>query len=583
MGSKLSRRSFLKRGGGCLLALAAPTVLHGSLGGSEVQSDLFTLGVASGDPTDHSVVLWTCLAPDPLNGGGMPRDPVPVSYEVATDSGMSDIVLFGQVIALAENGHTVHADVVGLPPNTWFYYRFQALGKFSRVGRTRTFPSPLQRTEHLRFALVSCQNYKDGYFTAYRDMLGLGVDFVVHVGDYIYENGRRESDVAPGRNHEDFEAFSVEDYRRRYAQYRLDPDLQNIHANVPFLVIPDDHEVDNNYAGLAAEELSPTQGIDFYVRRLNAYKVYSEQMPLGADSREIRQGGLRLFRRFSFGDLANFNMLDTRQYRSDQPAKDGYGSTDPDAVVLEQVVRESVFDDFGLMDPSCTMLGAAQEHLLQQSLATSGAHWNVLAQQVMVGPFDLRRSIETMFLYNEDTSDVVKQAIQTAISRVDGISNMDFWDGCPAGRERLLEDLDVLRPSNPIILSGDFHSAWASHVFGGGEDPDGALLAVEFLCTSISSAFGGLDPRPADFVYRQCLPDNPHVAYFNGLYRGYSLCDVTRERWQTHHRIVYGNRWSADPNALVPMPDSPVTTDAVYEIASGFNAIGSAERLRKIL
>ena len=189
----------------------------------------------------------------------------------------------------------------------------------------------------MRFALASCQNYRDGYFTAYADMALQDIDFVVFVGDYIYENGARPDPVAPGRNHEDFEAFSVERYRRRYAQYRLDDDLQDVHARVPFLVTWDDHEVDNNYAGLEAEALSPTQGLDFFVRRLHAYKAYAETMPLRPENRVLTQGGLPIFRKLSFGTLAAIHMLDTRQYRSDQPAGDGFGSTDPDAYLRRRV------------------------------------------------------------------------------------------------------------------------------------------------------------------------------------------------------------------------------------------------------
>jgi len=566
-------------------ASLSPAILKGVLGDPLGNSELFSLGVASGDPSASSVTLWTRLAPDPLGSsdGGMGGAPVPVQFDLATDPAMINIVATGDLTSLAENGHAVHADVYGLASDTWYYYRFRALGETSRIGRTRTFPSASDPTEHMQFALASCQNYRDGYFTAYRDMLNHDIDFVLHVGDYIYENGSSQYDVLPGRNHENFEAFSVEHYRRRYAQYRLDADLQDAHAQFPFLVTWDDHEVDNNYAGLIAEENSPTQGVDLFVRRLNAYKVYAETMPLRPQNRQLGSGGLEIFRRLDFGDLASINILDTRQYRTDQPGEDSWVSADPDSAVLEQVLRQTIFDKAGMENDSCTMLGAYQESLLKQSLTFSNAHWNILAQQLVMSPFNQRRAIEATYLYSSGTPVELKENIQLAISRVSDILNADFWDGCAAARNRLLNDLDTVRPNNPVVLSGDFHSAWASHLHKNPTDTGTDLLAVEFVATSISAAFGNIDPRAADFVFKKCLPENQHIEYFNGLYRGYSLCDVTRERWQTHHRIVQGNKWSPDPTALVPKADSIVTTESVYEIASGFSQPGSGERLKKIL
>lgn len=561
---------------------AAPAILKGIRGDDAFFNDaLFPLGVASGDPSPHSVVLWSRLAPEPLDGGGMSDRPMLVQWTVALDEGMAKIIREGIVMATAANGHAVHVEVHGLPSNQWFYYRFTALGQHTRVGRTRTFPGERDRVDQMRFGLASCQNFKDGFYTAWRDMAGQNLDFVIHVGDYIYENGPAADPIAEGRNHKGPEIFSVEDYRNRYALYRLDPDLQDAHARFPFLLTWDDHEVDNNYAGLIPEQDSPTQDEAFRERRRAAYWVYRETMPLGSSSRLVRQGNrLRLFRRIGFGDLASIHLLDTRQFRTDQPAADGFGSTDPDitpaeAWLLEQVFGEKLFDRDGILAPAATLLGPRQEAWLIQGLKTSRAHWNILAQQVMLTRWNL---VETARL---TVAGQVPPEVKTALAGLDNIFNMDAWDGYQQARRRLFRLLARLRPNNPMVLSGDIHSAWGANLLENFDDPLSDTLATEFVCTSISSTFASLDPRPVDAAVRPGLADNPHIEYFNGLFRGYCLCEVDRERWRTSYRAVGSpaSVLSPDTTALVPFPDSPVETDAVLSIASAFNRPGSGARL----
>lgn len=578
----LKRRRFVQGVGATAGLLAAPAILGGLRADAAAFNDpLFPLGVASGDPSAHSVVLWTRLAPDPLNGGGMSDAPVLVRWEVATDPGMSNVIRRGFTIALPRNGHAVHAVARGLPSNSWFYYRFEALGESSRVGRTRTFPSTRDFVTHMRFGLVSCQDFRDGFYPAYEDLAKQELDFVVHVGDYIYENGPRSTPIADGRNHIGDEAFTVEDYRNRYALYRLDANLQQAHARFPFIVTWDDHEVDNNYAGGIAEEDAPRQDEAFLERRRGAYQVYGETMPLRLINRvRRRDGSVRLFRRLRFGRLADIHVLDTRQFRTDQPAEDGFGSTDPDSLAVEPILGERLFDDTGILDPDATMTGARQESWLARNLTRSRATWNILAQQVMLTQWNLTEAARLTAL--AATPPDQQGAVNALFQKVENVFNVDAWDGYQAARRRLFDLLAKVRPNNPVVLSGDIHSAWGANLLDDVGNPNSDMLAAEFVCTSISSSFVDLDPRPTDFVVRASVEaDNPHVEFFNGLFRGYCICDVTDARWQTTYRAAgtLEDVANPDPLALVPFETTPVETDAILEIEPGFNAPASGARL----
>jgi alkaline phosphatase D len=583
----LSRRHFLQRAGATAGLVVAPAFLGSARGDSlHLNSELFTLGVASGDPFPHSVVLWTRLAPEPLNGGGMPDKAVKVIWEVAEDYGMKRVIKRGQTVAHPQHGHAVRVVARGLPSDKWLYYRFKAMGMQSRVGRTRTFPGKWDGAERMRFALVSCQNYNQGFYPAYRDMLDKELDFVLHTGDYIYEDGPAAIEIAPGRSHTGGEIFTLDDYRERYALYKLDQDLQDVHAQMPFIVTWDDHEVDNNYAGKIAEEGAPFQGDDFALRRRNAYQVYSETMPLRPRNRSHgKHNSMKLFRKLPFGDLAEIFMLDTRQFRTDQPAEDVFGSTDPNSIAVEPFVGEKLYDAEGILNEEASMMGRWQERWLERGLKRSRAAWNVLAQQVMVMPWNLVKTTKAFVAAGLESQPIPpeqKAQILAAFDHIDNVLNVDAWDGYEAARQRLFELLDRTKPSNPVILSGDIHSAWGAELFSDFSDTNSDRLAVEFVCTSISSTFLELDPRPIDYIVRLGLQDNPHINYFNGLFRGYSLCDVDRDRWQTTYRAVGDLTALADidnPLALVPYPDSPVDTDAVLEVKSGFSEPGSSERL----
>ncbi|HCE03502.1 MAG TPA: alkaline phosphatase, partial [Acidobacteria bacterium] len=269
---RLSRRSFLA-GGVALMAGPAVPLIGQPRQTPRFAGPPFSLGVASGDPTSDSVMLWTRLAPVPLEGGGMGDEAVEVNWAVATDERMTRVVQRGTSVARPDLGHAVHVEVTGLEPDRWYWYRFRSGGEASRVGRTRTFPVAGSAVRQLKMAFASCQHYETGYFTAYRHMLEDDLDVVFHLGDYIYEYEGRDGRA---RKHTGDEIELLSDYRNRHALYKLDPDLQEAHARFPFIVTWDDHEVDNNYAASISEDGLPAEL--FERRRRVAYQAYYEHM-----------------------------------------------------------------------------------------------------------------------------------------------------------------------------------------------------------------------------------------------------------------------------------------------------------------
>jgi alkaline phosphatase D len=451
------------------------------------QADPFQLGVASGDPTSDSVVLWTRLAIDPLNGGGMPSEAIEVRWEVAADDSFQTIVQSGVELATPQLGHSVHVELAGLKPDSWYWYRFHAGDAISRVGRTRTMPAADVMPERLRFAFASCQHFESGYFTAYEHMAKEDLDLVLHLGDYIYEYGGMDNRV---RKHHGPEITTLEHYRSRYAQYRLDPLLQAMHAVCPWAVVWDDHEFDNNCAGDISEE-SHVSKTDYLLRRANAYQAYYESMPLRRAC--IPKGpDLTLYRTLDFGRLARFEMLDARQYRTDQPNGDGLKPLEG-----------------GALDPAGTMLGETQERWLMSELLASTSRWNVLGQQVMMARVDRTPGPETKF-------------------------SMDQWSGYDVARRRLLDFLATRRIPNPVVLTGDIHSNWVNELKTDFDDESAPIVASEFVGTSISSGGNGLQ-----FVknHAELLSENPFVKFQNSE-RGYVSCTVTPKEWRSDYQVV---------------------------------------------
>ena len=443
----------------------------------------FTLGVASGYPTPDSVVLWTRLAPQPLApGGGMAQDiAVAVTWEVASDEAMRNVVSRGVEYATAQWAHSVHAEPTGLMPATDYWYRFTAGGVRSVVGHTRTAPASGNDNARLRLAVASCQQYEHGYYVAYRHMLDDDLDLVVHVGDYIYEG----SWGGPGvRRHNGPEIFTLDDYRARHALYRTDTDLQAAHAAYPWLVAWDDHEVENDYAGEVSEEDDPVDW--FLARRAAAYRAFYEHMPL--PRRAVPFGAqMRLFAQRSFGQLANLVVLDTRQYRSPlactQPARRGSRSANCEE----------------LYDAARTKLGVVQEQWLLRQMSQSRARWNLFAQGTVMAYVDEQAGPGELF-WN------------------------DGWNGYHAARRRFMDGLAATGVRNPLVLSGDIHAFIVSDLHREPADRSSPVIATELVTTSISSQ--ALPQKLLD----ERRPENPNVKFANSERRGYLRLDLTRER-----------------------------------------------------
>lgn len=481
------------------------------------QQNPFTLGVAAGNPTDDGFVLWTRLAPDALSidpaapGGVSTRDHpnnIAVDYEIALDASMQHVVRQGVAFAESAYAFSVHLNVAGLSPARDYWYRFRLGDHVTPIGRAVTLPRAGRPADHLRLGITSCANYERGYFSAYRHLADEAPDLVLMLGDYIYEQVERNRPVIR-RHSDDAVPTTLDGYRRRYTQYRQDPDLQRLHAIAPTLVTWDDHEVENDYAGDWSEKF--TDPAAFAQQRQAAYQAFYEHMPL---RRRPTVDGLRIHDSFTYGDLARISLLDGRQYRSREacyakPDKGGGHAVDS-VNCLE------------LIDPSRSMLGLDQERWLQGNLATSPARWNLLAQNVIMAQLG-------------DTSADGKITAWT-----------DAWDGYPMARARLMEQLRATR--NPVVFSGDIHSFWNNDL----NNAAGKTIATEFVTSSITS-----DGPPQDHLMAKCAA-HAHLHYAESRYRGYALAELNGGNLTTHFRTVSN---VADPQATCTTLKSFVVED----------------------
>ncbi len=508
----ISRRHLLAQAA----VLASLPVIGGRVEGRVVRAasfkdDPFTMGVNSGDPDPLGFVIWTRLAPKPLEpSGGMPAEKVAVRWEVAKDEGMSQVVRKGTAVATPQLGHSVHVELNGLEPGRWYWYRFHAGDATSPVGRARTTPAASGEPERLKFAFASCQHYEAGLFTAYEHMIKDDLDLVVHLGDYIYEGPGREKGV---RKHHGAEIKSLDDYRARYAQYKSDEHLKKMHAHCPWVVTWDDHEVDNNYAGAISEEKNVTPA-ELLERRANAYQAYYEMMPLRA--RTLPRGpNMDLYRSVNFGRLASFQVLDTRQYRTDQPNNDKRSPLNADA-----------------LKPSNSLLGTMQANWLKSRLLASPATWNILAQQVMMGMVGFRD-----------------------MDGADPVYSMDQWPGAAHERMAIVRFLQERKVLNPVVITGDIHSNWVNDLRVDDRKPDTPVVATEFVGTSISSGGNGAAVLPNQ---EKRLAGNPFVKFFNAQ-RGYVRCTVTPKTWRSDYQVV----------EEVTKPGAPAVTRASFVVEAG--------------
>ncbi|MGX7675512.1 alkaline phosphatase D family protein [Plantactinospora sp. DSM 117369] len=509
----LSRRTLLLTGAAVGAAGAVTGLPSAAAAARPLAADPFTLGVASGDPDSDGFVLWTRLAPTPLASdglGGMPNRVVPVRWELAADERFRHVVRRGTAAARPQSGHTVHVELNGLQPGREYFYRFHAERHTSPVGRTRTAPAAWALGGALTMAFASCSQFEHGYFTAYRRLAEEHPDLVLHLGDYQYEYTKDSYNIPGGnpRDHEGPETVTLANYRQRHAQYKSDPDLQAAHQVAPWVVVWDDHELDNNWADEIHERPDIPQP-DFLARRAAAFQAYYENMPLRRTS--IPNGiDMQLYRRIRWGRLANFHMLDTRQYRDDQACGDG------------------TKDCPAALDPARSITGAEQERWLIDGFRRSDARWDVLGQQVFFGQRDTDAGPAKF-------------------------TSMDSWDGYVGSRDRITRGWVEAKVRNAVVLTGDVHAHWATDLKLDYDDPTSRTVGSELVCSSITSGGNGADSVTGSHPY---FPHNPHLKFHNNQ-RGYVLTRFTERELRADFKVL--------PH--VTTPGAPAYTRASFVVS----------------
>ncbi|QXG76374.1 alkaline phosphatase D family protein [Modestobacter sp. L9-4] len=585
----LSRRTLLKGG-----AVTAAALTFGGMSAEAARaavaetarSGVFGFGVASGDPTATELLLWTRITPTPDALPGSGKGPaVNVRWELAADEGFTKIVRRGDVVADASRDHTIKVVVSRLTPYTRYWYRFTSVGQTSPVGRTQTAPDEAGQLHALRMAFVSCSNWTGGFFTAYRGIAARDdLDFVLHLGDYLYEYGNdpRIAGVAGSgdrygpnaligiRDHEPAtEMVSLSDYRTRHALYKTDPDLQASHRKHPWIVIFDDHEITNDAYASGAEnherdddpdtaytEPGKPAGIrpegNFQERRARAFRAYLEWMPIREPAMWQPQAsqGQQFFRRYSFGDLAELSVIETRQNRAAQvPATVG-GAVNP-----------------ALADRDRHLPETQQMTWLTKGLTAKRTAWHLVGNQtVFARVFAVPRA-----------------------GVVGGqVFNTDQWDGYQADQRTVLTAMAASGGTDPVVLTGDIHSSWANELpTDWARYPvDGNSVGVEFVCPSITSngfkeSLGG-SAAAAQAATAGFQATNPWVRYLEGIGHGYVVLDVTPERVQADFWFIRskGDKGLAldprlDPQATVALETSFVSLKGSRKISGPVAELGA--------
>ena len=498
MTAKISRRELIQKslfGFGALSLSVGFTGCNDSSDQETVALQVnFDHGVASGDPLQDRVILWTRLTPSDLSAR------LQVTWQIALDSQFKQIIKTDKVTTSASQDFTVKVDATGLTANQSYFYRFVFGDKISPVGQTKTLPTS---TSKVSFAVCSCSNYPAGYFYVYREMAKQNVDVVIHLGDYIYEYGAdgyaTEDAVKLGRTlpaDNNKEIIKLDDYRKRYALYRKDKDLQALHHRHPFIVIWDDHELANDTWREGADNHQANEG-SFLDRKLAALQAYFEWMPI----RPIDDQHVKIYRQFDFGNLVQLTMLDTRIIARDKQLD--YA----DYMTANGLLNAAKFQA-DLTNPARTLMGYTQRDWLLGKLQQSNATWNVLGQQILMAkmliPTELLLSLaaivsgnpsaEALSQMNAQITELVKLKIRLQQgdptltpqekARVQTVApyNLDAWDGYFVEREILYGTLAQLN-KKVVVLAGDTHNAWSSNLYS----KDGAFVGVELATSSISS------------------------------------------------------------------------------------------------
>jgi alkaline phosphatase D len=510
---RLSRRGFLTSAG-----LAVTTAFVAGLpdrADAAVRSDgptqyPFTLGIASGDPLPTAVVIWTRLAPSPYEAdGGLPLAKFPVQWVVAEDPALRRVVRRGTALAHAEYAHSVHVDVDGLQPDRDYWYQFRSGGHLSTVGRTRTAPALGAHLDGLHLVVASCQSLGAGWYHAWRDVASDPPDLVYFAGDYIYEYATNSSSVRwpytpPLPDDFSREVDTLARFRQQYGLYKSDPDLQEAQRVSPWMLAWDDHEVYNDYD---AEDPA------LYQLRANGYRAFWEHMPLRPPQRPNGHSAT-MYRQLTYGNLARFHVLDTRQYRTGQL---------PGGTVGDTPERR---------DPSRQILGETQEAWLLDSLGSGEVTWDVMANQVLFSRLD-----------SDDTEGERFSTQQ--------------WDAYQAAQQRVIDAVAAKNVEGFVVLTGDIHRNYHLDVHADFEDPESRVVGVEFAGTSISS---GRDGGETDAGLELRKRANPHLISAD-LRRGYLRCHITPDLWSTQVRAIDRistreyQAWTS--NTLVTFPGRP--------------------------
>ncbi|GAA1431808.1 alkaline phosphatase D family protein [Microlunatus lacustris] len=527
------------------------------------RAGIFGYGVASGDPTGDAVVIWTRATPPPARRGdpaatpGSGRGlPLRVRWEVARDRDFHHLVNRGTVLTSPTSDHTVKVDVQGLRPYTRYFYRFRARGEVSPVGRTQTAPDERRETHALRFGLVSCSNYTGGYFGAYRALAFRDdLDFILHVGDYIYEYGNGEDRYGPAALIGDRDAVPATEtvdlrgYRLRHALHKADPDLRRAHRRHPWITIFDDHEVTNNAWARGAENHTPGQEGAFLERRRQAFQAYLEWMPFRLpEQRRVPHRGTRFFRRFTYGSLADLSVLESRQNRSAQvdlaPYSSGGGGFIPTG---------NPTTDAELADPDRHLLEPEQLAWLENGTADRRRQWHLVANQVILSPVRF-------------PGPVLGAPAGTSLL------NSDQWDGYQADQQRLIDHLagQPRRNGDAVVLTGDIHSSWAMDIPASPGAAGYTSAGVEFVCPSVTSdgfyelvraarpGTAGAAVSTTRGLTAAVSTANPWVRYLDGIGHGYTLIDVTPERVQADYHLT------PEPTDERPDPRIDPTVEPVH-------------------
>ncbi len=566
----VDRRILLQAAAGATAAFAVARAFDPAAAAAPAGDGIFGYGVASGDPTADSVMIWTRATPpaapgQPLNSPGSGRGrALTVTWEVALDRRFNRRVATGTVRTSARRDHTVKVDVTGLSPYTRYFYRFTCGSEVSPLGHTQTAPDIAGEVHALRLGLVSCSNYTGGYFTAYRELARRDdLDMILHVGDYIYEYGNGADRYGPAAlvgvrdGQPETETIDLAGYRLRHALHKADPDAQLAHRKHPWITIFDDHEVANNSWADGAENHQAGEG-DYRQRRDEAMQAYLEWMPFRLPGNTVPHQGTRFFKRFTFGDLADLTILETRQNRSLQVTV----PTSPLDGFTPIGVNPAV--DAAIADPSRHLPEPEQLDWIKAGVSRRGRSWHLLGNQVMVTPV---------------------QYPGEALG-IDGVTfvNADQWDGYSADQGVLIDHLHSrpARAGDTVVLTGDIHSSWAADIPAElAADGTYSPAGVEFVTPSVTSdgfyeivsGFLG-NPSPevgvvaTNGVTGLVQQRNPWVKYLDGIGHGFTVIDVTPERVQAdfHHT----------PTPTTAQPDPRVDRQVVPTYRRSFQTVAGS-------